>query len=524
MQQLEADANGLLVLRRSGDGSSWSFSDLPGVPLDSWPLRLVEDPTAGRYLIAARDLKLGECVCTEEPFVQTVHDDLQETVCHHCYSLLADGAVRRVCERCGQIRFCSAACAQACAPVHAVECGLLSALAGNPTARKGVRGLRLFVRLVHTCSIDARGFECVEQLTEHYTHADEPRRKFLDGMAAQINKIVPAGMRMESGRLARLVSRVHTNLHAVADMAGVQYGSALYPRYGSLLNHSCAPTAAVSFMGRTWRLHMLKDVRAGQEVSISYTELYAGRDERRSSLRAKKAFDCACARCERPPASDTRLEGWKCAAASCAEGVLGSFAPTCGTCGVAHALEPRARAAIEGRWREAVDQGTSALLNREPDSSGGDAVGAATRALRTVDQMLSQSETRLCDDHMLRHKAHRLRVYALNLLPERRAGELSAELSEALQLCVSGMSRHLPEAHPELAFYRHWLAKALAKQAAAQTGSKSKGARAALQERAKAAAKAAVEGLAVAYGTDHPTVAKWRDGGDAWFVGGQAAA
>ena len=45
-----------------------------------------------------------------------------------------------------------------------------------------------------------------------------------------------------------------------------------------------------------------------------------------------------------------------------------------------------------------------------------------------------------------------------------------------------------------------------------------------LQERAKAAAKAAVEGLAVAYGTDHPTVAKWRDGGDAWFVGGQAAA
>ena len=40
------------MLSRSGGRTSWKFdrppSALPGVPLDNWPLRLVEDAKAGR--------------------------------------------------------------------------------------------------------------------------------------------------------------------------------------------------------------------------------------------------------------------------------------------------------------------------------------------------------------------------------------------------------------------------------------------------------------------------------------------
>ena len=137
----------------------------------------------------------------------------------------------------------------------------------------------------------------------------------------------------------------------------------------------------------------------------------------------------------------------------------------------------RPRAAIVSRWRDAVDSGTNALLNRT-ESGQSAAVSAAHTALQTVDQMLTQSSGRLCDDHMLRHKALRLRVYALNLIPS----GVDAELAEAIEKCVEGMSLHLPPYHPELAFYRFWHAKALTKQAGG--GSCGKSAQKALQKRA----------------------------------------
>ena len=64
---------------------------------------------------------------------------------------------------------------------------------------------------------------------------------------------------------------MHVNLYAVADCAGLHYGSGLYTEAGALVNHACAPTCAVSFRGRTWRLHALRDIARGEEVCCSHT-------------------------------------------------------------------------------------------------------------------------------------------------------------------------------------------------------------------------------------------------------------
>ena len=290
--QHAAAAGGLLRLTGSKSHTAWMFPcdrTLPGEPLGDWPLRLVQSKAAGRYLTASRDLQAGELVCMEDPFVQTVHDALQDAVCHQCYALIDPGGVLfdgaplerqtagsktgnpETCRACAQVRYCSATCARAGAAAHAAECEVLQAIAasGNERMKSGVRGLRLFIRLVRRAAREPEAFAHVEALAEHYTGAPAERRRFLEGVAAQINKLVPPEARMEPTRLAQLVSRVHTNLHAIADMAGVQYGSGLYPRYGHLINHSCDPNAAVSFHGATWRLHVTRPVRAGEEVSIS---------------------------------------------------------------------------------------------------------------------------------------------------------------------------------------------------------------------------------------------------------------
>lgn len=520
----------LLAWRRdaSTGRSLWYFLEpnegesLEGKPIEGWPLLLLEHPVRGRYVVAARDLGVGELVCAEEPFVHTVHDDLQSTVCHHCFSLLASEASAQVesCRACCQVRYCSATCARDGAAVHAAECDVLQAIikSGNPALQKGVRGLRLFVRLVHRAAADPRAFADVEALVEHYTDAPPERRRMLEGIATQVNKIVPPHVRMPLDRLAKAVSRVHTNSHAIADMAGLQYGSGLYAKVGSYFNHSCAPSAVSSFRGRTWRLHTIRPVRRGDEVSISYTEMYASRDERQASLKAQKGFKCACARCVAPPARDLVLDGWRCSAPGC-EGVLGAAQTTCTRCHTAHALPPATRTSIEQRWVASIDEGAAGLRGGRGGASfvsSGSAssavastaavrareVAACEAAMCAAEKVLLQSEAKLHPHHALRNKARRLKVYALP--PDKTP----ADLVRALEDCLPGLRAHLPHGHPETAFFEHWLAHALCDDAASYPAGSS--ARERLRQQARHVANAALDGLTISYGADHPFVHTWR--------------
>ena len=504
----ESDAP-LLALIRRGGRTEWRFGGLPhaisGSRVGRWPILMRNDADVGRHVVAARDLATGDLLYSEDPFVQTVEDALLTAVCHQCYApiISADGTAQRShgCDVCGQVIYCCTACQRAGARAHAAECGVLHTLAARGVSLKALRGLRLFIRLAHRAHDEPDAFKDVEALHEHYTIGTPERRTFFDGVASQINKLVPPPVRLEPVRLAKLVSRVHTNLFAVSDCAGIQYGSALYAKAGTILNHSCQPSAAVSFKGASLRVHAVRPIRAGEEVAISYTELYAGRDERRSSMQTKKGFMCACARCEQPPAADAELDGWRCLA-GCERGIVPPGGGQCLACGASHALDAARRAGIEERWRQATHEGLQGLQGH----LGQPSPAAAEGALRTAEQILSQTAGRLCEDHVARHRARRMRVLALQSFSESRAAELAA----ALEGCLDGMRRHLPRAHPEVAFYEHWLAKTRLRQAARHDADGASDAAHEARRSARELASAAAAGLAVSYGNDHPTVAKWR--------------
>lgn len=296
----------LLALEHTPHGSRWSFvsaSDLAGVPLGSWPLHVKEDAgPRGRFVVAARAIPAGELIFEDEPIVHTVHDSCRDSICHWCYRTLSEIGKGHACEECGQVRACSAECAALLARVHVSECSVLSAIRakGNAALLSGVRGLVLFVRLLHRIHAEPACVDELEALVEHYSDASAERRAFLDTMAAKVNRFVPPEVRMAAGRLARIISRVHSNLFALSDLAGSQLGSGLFAR-GSRFNHSCAPSAAASFAGRTMRLHALRALCPGEEVSIAYVELYAPRAERRAAVASRKGFECECARCVSPP-------------------------------------------------------------------------------------------------------------------------------------------------------------------------------------------------------------------------------
>ncbi|KAK2006337.1 SET domain-containing protein [Colletotrichum eremochloae] len=84
----------------------------------------------------------------------------------------------------------------------------------------------------------------------------------------------------------------------------------LFPRVARI-NHACKPNAITRFSPRTLELEVVayKDIRPGEELSISYSMLNMLYDDRKRTLR-EWGFACACALCSSPTAvaaSDARL-------------------------------------------------------------------------------------------------------------------------------------------------------------------------------------------------------------------------
>ena len=158
----------LLVLNQKKTRTEWNFAPaeiLEGQPIDAWPLRLLENKRFGRHIVAARNLKAGELVFAEDPFAQTIHDARQSTHCHLCYSALRDSQQQPVvCGDCKQVCYCSPECARGGMLAHEAECDVLSHLAasGATAALQGMRGLRLFIRLVHRSFDDPEAFKEVK--------------------------------------------------------------------------------------------------------------------------------------------------------------------------------------------------------------------------------------------------------------------------------------------------------------------------------------------------------------------------
>ena len=413
-----------------------------------FPLQTIIASERGRYVVASRGLSPGELIWAEQPFSHVT----DEKRCQACYrSLVPPQSAHFSCKRCAQPCFCSSRCHTSGASDHAAECEIIQNIAAAQGASDAIlsaaRGLRVFFRLLNRVHTQPAAFSKVEaSLQEHYSDAPADEQQCLDAMAGMINRLVPSSLRMEEKRLAKLVSRVNTNGFAVADPAGTQLGSALYPRAAVRFNHSCVPTAVVSFHGSTLRLHALRRIARGEEVSIPYTELTASRAERQASLKAAYGFDCSCPRCVSPPSADAELDGWRCSGCT-ANGEVAPGQSACSQCGAAHVLSSHQRAAMEAHWRQSLDEVAAGL---------GSSQQASERVQQATARLLATTEEHLCGRHVLRIRARRLLAHALGELPQTS----KALLCSAIERCLEDRRVFRPPGHPGIVYYEQWLARA----------------------------------------------------------------
>jgi hypothetical protein len=85
----------------------------------------------------------------------------------------------------------------------------------------------------------------------------------------------------------------HIQSHGNADCFGTAIGIRK-----SALTHSCRPNTGIVFKGNSIDVRVMRNISAGEEVTIAWIDLKNPKKERHEDLKEKKGFICTCDRCE----------------------------------------------------------------------------------------------------------------------------------------------------------------------------------------------------------------------------------
>eukprot|EP00727_Mastigamoeba_balamuthi_P011703 m51a1_g7155 hypothetical protein (391) ;mRNA; f:343257-345021 len=121
---------------------------------------------------------------------------------------------------------------------------------------------------------------------------------WIDAQAAAAARAGRGGVRVGSAGGELPLERVAEFMRTPFMRSLGAHGTALFA-VANTLNHSCAPNAvfASASNGSALRVVAARDVRAGEELLVSYVDEEQPREQRRAELRRRYHFDCLCDRC-----------------------------------------------------------------------------------------------------------------------------------------------------------------------------------------------------------------------------------
>ncbi|XP_040168533.1 SET domain-containing protein SmydA-8 [Anopheles arabiensis] len=297
----------------------------------SKPYLVKRSEQVGRYIVAARDLKAGDIIIETPPFVVGPCAET-EPVCLGCHNAFKPGSVVYRCEICNW-RICSPSChGLAPAGTHRqLECiplrdkAVHKHLQTSPAAQ---------VKLMYEAILTLR---CMLLKTVDRSQYDrllgmDP----LNDVRQQIPKLwnrnqkeIVERIRNQWGFAEYSELELHT-ICGIIEVNAFEVGQeptkarALFPE-AYLLMHDCTPNTGHTDAPQTHHLtvRVLRDVKAGEPLTLTYAHILQGTLKRRQHLREEKFFSCNCRRC-----TDPSELGTNCSALRCTKCPRGHILPT----------------------------------------------------------------------------------------------------------------------------------------------------------------------------------------------------
>ncbi|EZA55564.1 Protein msta, isoform A [Ooceraea biroi] len=266
-------------------------NDLPQDEPRSWTIG--RSPLGGRGMFATRDIPAGELIFTDAPLLIGPRCcSKRPPMCVVCYR---NECPLFPCDHGCGLPICSTECENSAAHAGA-ECRFLREW--SPTCGSTwSRDLLLAVVAIRGLALSQEQRKLLYALE---CHSDLIRNYEIDLLERNVGN-PPSEEQVEL--MKRICGVFNTNSFEVV-VARDQRSSVslrgLYPM-GALQNHCCVPNTRHHFDDRQ-RLHVsaAMPIAAGDELTMSYTDLLWDTSRRRQFLRVTKLFACDCRRCVDP--------------------------------------------------------------------------------------------------------------------------------------------------------------------------------------------------------------------------------
>ncbi|XP_076834812.1 histone-lysine N-methyltransferase SMYD3 [Brachyhypopomus gauderio] len=264
----------------------------------------------GNGLRALLQIHTGELIHSCDPYAFCIAQNSVRSTCHYCLSR-GDSLLR--CSQCKSARYCSSQCQKQAWPEHKRECKCLKHL----QPRLPTDAVRLTARIIFSLLNDPEPHpEELYSLAEHQSHLkdmSDEKREGLSQLCCMLQlylmqEVADTSMLPGGLDLMGLLARVTCNCFSISDGELQDIGVGIYPSM-SLLNHDCQPNCVMVFVGKKLHLRAIRNIQPCEELTISYTDILAPREERQTLLERQYHFLCQCQRCNREDGDCAMLAG-----------------------------------------------------------------------------------------------------------------------------------------------------------------------------------------------------------------------
>ncbi|KAM9779555.1 N-lysine methyltransferase SMYD2-B-like isoform 1-T1 [Syngnathus typhle] len=255
-----------------------------------------ESPDRGRGLRVSRAFHVGELLFSCPPYACVLSAQERGACCDFCFNR-KESLAR--CGKCKKAHYCNVKCQKGDWAAHKLEC---SAMVAYGEKWRPSETSRLVARILAKKEMQrersaSERILLVGDLQSHVEDTDKEKGDKIQADAAGLHRFYSKHLDFpDSKELLSLFSQVSCNGFTIEDEELSQVGTAIYPDV-ALLNHSCVPNAIVTFKGRDAEVRAVRDMKAGDEVLISYIDLLYPTDDRNERLRESYYFTCDCEEC-----------------------------------------------------------------------------------------------------------------------------------------------------------------------------------------------------------------------------------
>lgn len=264
--------------------------------------------------IASINLPVGTCVHNEKPAAHILKTDYLKDLCHHCLGYFTRNknplGMPKIFLSEGEENpaiYCSTKCKNEAKKSYNLISPFIHKIA-KISKDTGIENdlLKLVITILAQNAVNNDNNRIIDLILELPDYEEKDIEEIMNWYKKlrqaikQCHDVLPENLKISEEKLYELACKVSTYALSPSDLghSNPEVGYGIYPLVSLLFRQSCNPNCLLTYQGTNVEIYTVRPVKVGEELTISYIDLYQSRYERGQELYMKRHEWCDCERCQ----------------------------------------------------------------------------------------------------------------------------------------------------------------------------------------------------------------------------------